>query len=136
MMLSYWPKPRLSISVGIIGLPAGGPDDGAHLQVDGLGLHLQVDRIVFAGFLDRGGVIGADNLRRDDKSGGKGHFKGQIGAFGFAHTEVELIGHFGLAGLGAVAAAGAVFVYIAGVDLEADRRSCRAHRQPFPPPPG
>ncbi|VTR68840.1 hypothetical protein DESC_720218 [Desulfosarcina cetonica] len=107
-------------AVGIVRLPTGGPDDGAHGQVDGLGLHLKVHGVVFARFLDFGGVVGADHLGRNDIFCRKGHLKGQVGGLGSAHAEVVLVGDFGLAGLAAGAAAGAILIHVTGIKLDTD----------------
>jgi hypothetical protein len=50
----------------------------------------------------------------------EGHLERQIGTFGFCMPKLSLVGHFHLAGRGAVAAAGAVFVHIAGIDFHGD----------------
>ena len=44
--------------VGIVGVPTGRPDDRTDLQREGLGLHVQIHRIVLAGRLDSAETFG------------------------------------------------------------------------------
>ena len=48
---------------GIIGLPTGCPYNGANVEIQGFGFHVQIDGIVFAGVFASLGIVGADNLR-------------------------------------------------------------------------
>ena len=68
MMFGYLPNPEIVDSCGIVGLPAGGPDNGADLQIQGLWLHLQIDGVVFAGLHAPGRILGADDLGRSRHS--------------------------------------------------------------------
>ena len=106
--------------VGIVRLPAGGPDDGANGQ-RGLGfLHVEVDGVVLARGLGLLGVIGADHARIDHVALRVGHVERQVGTLALLHAVVVFAGVLGLHGLLALAAGGAVLVDVAGRGLQRD----------------
>ena len=120
---------------GIIRLPAGCPDHGADFQIDGFGFHVQINGVVFAGFLAPFGIFGSDDLRRNHITCGKGHVIGKIGSFDLVHAEIEIRWNFRLTDLCAFTAAGAVFIDIPGIDSDADIiiSGAAADFSPLPP---
>ncbi len=106
--------------VGVVRLPAGGPDDGADGQ-RGLGfLHVEVDGVVLARGLRLVGVRCADHARIDHVALRVGHVERQVGALAGLHAVVVFAGELGLHGLPALAAGGAVLVDVAGRGLQRD----------------
>ena len=96
---------------GIIGLPTGCPDYRSHLKIDGFGLHVEIDRIIFAGLLHPGGVFWRSFDRRiNHKSSRICHVKRQVSTLYGVHVEIEGTFYFRLAGGCAITAAGAVLV--------------------------
>jgi hypothetical protein len=61
MILGYLAETQIVDLGGIVGFPAGGPNHRADFEVQGFGFHVQIDGIVFAGFLAFG-IIGADDF--------------------------------------------------------------------------
>jgi hypothetical protein len=96
--------------LGVIRLPAGGPDDGAGLQADDFFLHVEIDRAVFAGGLDGLAFSAADHRGVDHIALRVGHVVWQKRSLDLAQVVVEGIVDFRGRGLAAFATGGAVLV--------------------------
>jgi hypothetical protein len=92
--------------IWIIRIPASRPDNGTYLQGEGFGLHVEINRIIFARGFDCCETFCGAGLFFQDIPTGKGHFMGQIDRLGFSHAEIEFIVNLVGAGLGAIAAGG------------------------------
>ena len=104
----------------VVWIPAGGEDDAAGLDLDGLGLHIQIDGVVFASLDTLLATAGAGALV-DDIAHRESHFVRQIDGAGCIHAVVEIVGTLSGAFADAVIAAGALLVDVTRGHLD----SCR-----------
>ena len=88
----------LRVEIEIVFQPAGdfhgdtaGQDDGADVDVQGLGLHVQFDGFVLACLFALLAAVAAAHALVDDVFLRKGHIIGQIGRFGLVQTVVEIV---------------------------------------------
>ncbi|MGP8050648.1 MAG: FGGY family carbohydrate kinase [Desulfobaccales bacterium] len=99
--VGYLAEPQIIHLGGIVKFPTAGQDDGPHLELQGLGQHVQLDGFVLAGLLALPAAVAAARRGVDDVLLGKGEIEGDVSCLGLVQTIIEIINPPGGAGLGA-----------------------------------
>ena len=113
MTLATDAEPQVVGLGDVVRLPAAGQDDGPDVEVQGLGLHVQLDGFVLAGLLALLAAVAAAHRGVDDVLLREGEIKGDVGGLGLVQTEVEIVHPESGAGLGAGIAGHAAVIDVA-----------------------
>ena len=85
-------EPEVVDAAGVVGVPAGGHDDGARLERHAPPLHAEVDRLVLADLHALGALGEPAGGVVDRVLHREGHLVGEVDGLRLAHAEVEGIG--------------------------------------------